>query len=61
MKINYRDIKIRKSWGFNPATKVHSTPKGLKGYDRNEVKRDNDDSSEEYKSIAEQNMEMITQ
>jgi hypothetical protein len=33
------EIKIRKTWGFNPATRFHSTDKGKKGYDRKQNKR----------------------
>lgn len=32
-------IKIRKSWRFNPSSQPHSTPKGLRGYDRSESRR----------------------
>lgn len=60
MKTNYNDIKIRKTWRFDPSTKVHSTPKGLKGYVRSEVNRFDDDGTEEYKTIAEQTRELVT-
>ncbi len=33
---DFNDIKVRKSWRFNPATKVHSTPKGVRGYKRSD-------------------------
>ena len=31
-----KTIKVRKSWGFNPSQRPHSTRKGKKGYDRKE-------------------------
>lgn len=31
-------IKIRKQWGFNPASRPHSTKKGKRGYSRKENK-----------------------
>jgi len=37
MKVN--EIKIRRSWGFNPSQRPHSTPKGKKGYDRKESRK----------------------
>ena len=32
-------IKIRRFWNLNPATKVHSSPKGKKGYNRQKNKK----------------------
>ena len=32
--------KIRKIWFFNPTERVHSSPKGKKGYNRNDFKKD---------------------
>jgi len=37
-------IKIRKQWSINPATKVHSSKKGKKGYKRSETKKIERDS-----------------
>jgi hypothetical protein len=34
-----KEIKIRKAWGFNPASRPHSTDKGKKGYSRKDNKR----------------------
>ena len=47
-KMSHDEIKIRKYWGMNPATKVHSTPKGKKGYERKESKREFREQWEEY-------------
>lgn len=39
-KKSMNNIKIRKSWGdVKPFTRVHTTPKGKKGYDRRENKK----------------------
>ena len=43
---------IRKTWSFNPATKVHSSPKGAKGYSRSGNKK-LDDESDTFKSVKE--------
>ena len=31
--------KIRKEWFMNPVERVHSSPKGKKGYNRNNFKK----------------------
>ena len=38
--MNMNDIKIRKTWGsVKPYSRIHSTKKGKRGYDRKENKR----------------------
>lgn len=32
-------LRKRRTWGINPATRVHSTPKGKKGYSRRHGKK----------------------
>lgn len=42
--VDRRDIRkamnrTRKVWGIDPTERVHSSPKGLKGYDRSQTRR----------------------
>jgi hypothetical protein len=51
--VNHEIYKsIRKTWSFNPATKVHSSPKGARGYSRSGNK-DIDDETDNFKSVKE--------
>ena len=56
--MNLNTIKFRKSWSICPVEKVHSTPKGLKGYDRSGNKQVMDDTLDDYKTIKEMETEL---
>jgi hypothetical protein len=48
--MSYEKIKIRKMWSINPAEKIHSTPKGDKGYSRNDNRRELEEAINEWEN-----------
>lgn len=36
--MGWNEVKFRKQWQINPRERVHSSKKGNKGYNRNELK-----------------------